>query len=77
MHMKMKKLTALFLVIALLSAMLSGCGADNVGVAETIRGSGSVSEALSSALSTAGTEPRMEADGIHADVDYADMTWYV
>ncbi len=76
--MKMKKLTALFLVIALLSAMLSGCGADNVGVAETIRGSGSVSEALSSALSTAeGSEPRMAADGVHADVDYADMTWYV
>ena len=76
--MKMKKLMALFLVIALLSAMLSGCGADNVGVAETIRGSGSVSEALSSALSTAeGAEPHMAADGIHADVDYADMTWYV
>lgn len=76
--MKMKKLMALFLVIALLSAMLSGCGADNVGVAETIRGSGSVSEALSSALSTAeGSEPRMAADGIHADVDYANMTWYV
>lgn len=72
--MKMKKLMALFLVAALLSAMLSGCGADN----ETIRGSGSVSEALSSALSTAGgTEPRMAADGVHADVDYADMTWYV
>ena len=76
--MKMKKLMALFLVAALLSAILGGCGADNVGVAETIRGSGSVSEALSSALSTAGgTEPRMAADGVHADVDYADMTWYV
>lgn len=76
--MKMKKLMALFLVAALLSAILAGCGADNVGVAETIRGSGSVSEALSSALSTAeGSETRMAADGIHADVDYADMTWYV
>ena len=76
--MKMKKLTALFLVVALLSAILSGCGADDVGVAETIRGSGSVSEALSSALSAAGgAEPRMTADGVHADVDYADMTWYV
>lgn len=76
--MKMKKLMALFLVAALLSAILGGCGAGGTGVSEAIRGSGSVSEALSSALSTARTaEPVMSADGIHADVDYADMTWYV
>lgn len=75
--MKMKKMMALLLAVALLSAILCGCGADGTGVSEAIRGSGSVSEALSSALSTAGTEPRMEDDGIHADVDYADMTWYV
>ena len=75
--MKMKKLTALFLVIALLSAILSGCGADGIAISGTTRGS-SVSEALSSALSTAGgAELRMAADGVHADVDYADMTWYV
>ncbi len=77
MQMKMKKLTALLLVMALLSAVLCGCGADDFAISEDTRG-GSVSEALSSALSTASvSEPAMEPDGIHADVDYADMTWYV
>lgn len=75
--MKMKKLTALLLVMALLSTLLCGCGADDFAISEDARG-GSVSETLSSALSTAaGTEPAMAPDGIHADVDYADMTWYV
>ena len=75
--MKMKKLTALLLVMALLSTVLCGCGADDFAISEDARG-GSVSETLSSALSTAaGTEPAMAPDGIHADVDYADMTWYV
>ena len=75
--MKMKKLTALLLVMALLSTVLCGCGADDFAFSEDARG-GSVSETLSSALSTAaGTEPAMAPDGIHADVDYADMTWYV
>ena len=76
MQMKMKKFTALLLVLALLSTILCGC-ADDIAISEA--GRGSVSEALSSALSAAADkpEPAMSADGIHADVDYADMTWYV
>ena len=75
--MTMKKLTALLLVMALLSTVLCGCGTDDFAISEDARG-GSVSETLSSALSTAAsTEPAMAPDGIHADVDYADMTWYV
>ena len=77
MQVKGKKLTALLLAAACLSAALCGCGADDVPISEAIRG-GIVSEALSSALSTAvSPKPAAPSDGIHADVDYADMTWYV
>ena len=77
MQVKGEKLTALLLASACLSAALCGCGADDVPISEAIRG-GSVSEALSSALSTAvSPKPAAPSDGIHADVDYADMTWYV
>lgn len=75
--MKMKNLTALLLAAALLSTILCGCGADDIAISEAR--SGSVSEAISLALNAAADKPAptMSADSIHADVDYADMTWYV
>ena len=78
--MKMKKSIALLLAAAMLSLILCGC-ADDAETAGAVRGDGSVSDALATGLGV--TVPEDEtgrfasADGIHADVDYADMTWYI
>ena len=80
MQMKMKKRIALLLAAAMLSLILCGC-ADDAETAGAIRSDGSVSDALAAGLGV--TVPEDEtgrfasADGIHADVDYADMTWYI
>lgn len=79
-EMKMKKRIALLLAAAMLSLILCGC-ADDAETAGAVRGDGSVSDALATGLGV--TVPEDEtgrfasADGIHADVDYADMTWYI
>ena len=78
--MKMKKSIALLLAMAMLSQILCGC-ADDAETVGAVRGDGSVSDALATGLGV--TVPEDEtgrfasADGIHADVDYADMTWYI
>lgn len=78
--MKMKKRIALLLAAAMLSLILCGC-ADDAETAGAVRSDGSVSDALAAGLGV--TVPEEEtgrfasADGIHADVDYADMTWYI
>ena len=80
MQMKMKKRIALLLAAAMLSLILCGC-ADDAETADAVRSDGSVSDALATGLGV--TVPEDEtgrfasADGIHADVDYADMTWYI
>lgn len=80
MQMKMKKRIALLLAAAMLSLILCGC-ADDAETAGAVRSDGSVSDALAAGLGV--TVPEDEtgrfasADGIHADVDYADMTWYI
>lgn len=80
MQMKMKKSIALLLAAAMLSLILCGC-ADDAETVGAVRGDGSVSDALATGLGV--TVPEDEtgrfasADGIHADVDYADMTWYI
>ncbi len=78
--MKMKKSIALLLAAAMLSLILCGC-ADDAETVGAVRSDGSVSDALATGLGV--TVPEDEtgrfasADGIHADVDYADMTWYI
>lgn len=80
MQMKMKKRIALLLAAAMLSLILCGC-ADDAETVGAVRSDGSVSDALAAGLGV--TVPEEEtgrfasADGIHADVDYADMTWYI
>lgn len=80
MQMKMKKRIALLLAAAMLSLILCGC-ADDAETVGAVRSDGSVSDALATGLGV--TVPKDEtgrfasADGIHADVDYADMTWYI
>lgn len=80
MQMKMKKRIALLLAAAMLSLILCGC-ADDAETVGAVRSDGSVSDALAAGLGV--TVPEDEtgrfasADGIHADVDYADMTWYI
>ena len=80
MQMKMKKRIALLLAAAMLSLILCGCAddAENVGA---VRSDGSVSDALATGLGVTVPEEETDrfasADGIHADVDYADMTWYI
>lgn len=80
MQMKMKKSIALLLAMAMLSLILCGC-ADDAETVGAVRSDGSVSDALATGLGV--TVPEDEtgrfasADGIHADVDYADMTWYI
>ena len=80
MQMKMKKSIALLLAAAMLSLILCGC-ADDAETVGAVRSDGSVSDALAAGLGV--TVPEDEtgrfasADGIHADVDYADMTWYI
>lgn len=80
MQMKMKKRIALLLAAAMLSLILCGC-ADDAETVGAVRSDGSVSNALAAGLGV--TVPEDEtgrfasADGIHADVDYADMTWYI
>ena len=80
MQMKMKKRIALLLAATMLSLILCGC-ADDAETAGAVRSDGSVSDALATGLGV--TVPEDEtgrfasADGIHADVDYADMTWYI
>lgn len=80
MQMKMKKRIALLLAAAMLSLILCGC-ADDAEAVGAVRSDGSVSNALAAGLGV--TVPEDEtgrfasADGIHADVDYADMTWYI
>lgn len=80
MQMKMKKSIALLLAAAMLSLILCGC-ADDAETVGAVRSDGSVSDALATGLGV--TVPEDEtgrfasADGIHADVDYADMTWYI
>lgn len=80
MQMKMKKRIALLLAAAMLSLILCGC-ADDAETVSAVRSDGSVSDALATGLGV--TVPEDEtgrfasADGIHADVDYADMTWYI
>lgn len=78
--MKMKKSIALLLAMAMLSLILCGC-ADDAETVGAVRSDGSVSDVLAAGLGV--TVPEDEtgrfasADGIHADVDYADMTWYI
>lgn len=80
MQMKMKKSIALLLAAAMLSLILCSC-ADDAETVGAVRSDGSVSDALATGLGV--TVPEDEtgrfasADGIHADVDYADMTWYI
>ena len=80
MQMKKKKSIALLLAAAMLSLILCGC-ADDAETVGAVRSDGSVSDALATGLGV--TVPEDEtgrfasADGIHADVDYADMTWYI
>lgn len=80
MQMKMKKRIALLLAAAMLSQILCGC-ADDAETVGAVRSDGSVSDALAAGLGV--TVPEDEtgrfasADGIHADVDYANMTWYI
>lgn len=80
MQMKMKKSIALLLAMAMLSLILCGC-ADDAETVGAVRSDGSVSDVLATGLGV--TVPEDEtgrfasADGIHADVDYADMTWYI
>lgn len=80
MQMKMKKRIALLLAAAMLFLILCGC-ADDAETVGAVRSDGSVSDALATGLGV--TVPEDEtgrfasADGIHADVDYADMTWYI
>ena len=80
MQMKMKKRIALLLAAATLSQILCGC-ADDAETVGAVRSDGSVSDALATGLGV--TVPEDETgrfasvDGIHADVDYADMTWYI
>lgn len=80
MQMKMKKRIALLLAAAMLSLILCGC-ADDAETVGAVRSDGSVSDALAAGLGV--TVPEDEtgrfasADGIHADVDYADMTWHI
>ena len=80
MQMKMKKRIALLLAAAMLSLILCGC-ADDAETVGAVRSDGSVSDALAAGLGV--TVPEDEtgrfasADGIHADVDYANMTWYI
>ena len=80
MQMKMKKRITLLLAAAMLSLILCGC-ADDAETVGAVRSDGSVSDALATGLGV--TVPEDEtgrfasADGIHADVDYADMTWYI
>lgn len=80
MQMKMKKRIALLLAAAMLSLILCGC-ADDAETVGAVRSDSSVSDALATGLGV--TVPEDEtgrfasADGIHADVDYADMTWYI
>ena len=80
MQMKMKKRIALLLAAAMLSLILCGC-ADDAETAGAIRSDGSVSDALAAGLGVTVPEDEtgrfVSADGIHADVDYADMTWYI
>ena len=80
MQMKMKKRIALLLAAAMLSLILCGC-ADDAETVGAVRSDGSVSDVLATGLGV--TVPEDEtgrfasADGIHADVDYSDMTWYI
>lgn len=80
MQMKMKKSIALLLAMAMLSLILCGC-ADDAETVGAVRSDGSVSDVLATGLGV--TVPEDEtgrfasADGIHADVDYSDMTWYI
>lgn len=80
MQMKMKKRIALLLAAAMLSLILCGC-ADDAETAGAVRSDGSVSDALATGLGVTVPEDETDrfasADGIHADVDYADMTWYI
>ena len=80
MQMKMKKRIALLLAAAMLSLILCGC-ADDAETVGAVRSDGSVSDALAAGLGVTVPEEETDrfasADGIHADVDYADMTWYI
>ena len=80
MQMKIKKRIALLLAAAMLSLILCGC-ADDAETAGAVRSDGSVSDALATGLGVTVPEDETDrfasADGIHADVDYADMTWYI
>lgn len=80
MQMKMKKSIALLLAVAILSLILCGC-ADDAETVGAVRSEGSVSDALAAGLGVTVPEDEtgrfVSADGIHADVDYADMTWYI
>ena len=80
MQMKMKKSIALLLAAAILSLILCGCAEDAETVG-AVRSEGSVSDALAAGLGVTVPEDEtgrfVSADGIHADVDYADMTWYI
>lgn len=80
MQMKMKKSIALLLAAAILSLILCGC-ADDAETVSAVRSEGSVSDALAAGLGVTVPEDEtgrfVSADGIHADVDYADMTWYI
>lgn len=74
MYMKTKKIPALLLALAVLLSLFSGC-ADSASGAD-----GSALEAISSALQTVEKPDASAApvsDGIHADVDYADMHWHI
>ena len=74
MYMKIRKISALLLALAMLLSLLSGCASGASG------GDGSALETISSAIQTV-EKPDAPAilinDGIHADVDYADMHWYI
>lgn len=89
MKLKYKRIAALLLSAALLVTVLCGCGTpDAEEIIQRIRSDSgeSAAEAISSALealtpdgSRFGGRPAVTVapDGIHADVDYADMTWYI
>lgn len=72
--MKRKKMTALLCAAALLCAVLGGCGtADEIRSTKAVRGE-SIQDAI---LAMAEAVEFPSSDGIHVDVDYADMAWYI
>lgn len=68
MQRKSQKTAALLLALAVILSLLSGCA---------VRSDSAVRETISSALDALEKPEPPVADNVHADVDYADMHWYI